>query len=386
MAALAPTAAGLARLKLSDTQTSSQDAGTLGDQDLFSYRNLLQELLAALLGFTGDVFVDAADATGSNGNGGGPGEPSEQQLRHPSVCTVRLAGDLSWVAPGDRQLLDRLASLGFHFKQLRRFVERERAAAPRSAYRQALCAGVSEFLGVYQDSVLELQRQLLQRPAGGLAALQYQLLPMQQLLPQLHQLAWELRRPAGGDVTCSSGDAVADGGAAAGEPDGAASAPASAPAALRGAELLRALQRRALNGQPALQAVFQRLQWHCHQVLFQQLTAWWVAGGGAHTGIAAWRACFAGLQPLQPAPLTAPRLSLHCASLSLSPRMVHGLLVDEGGEFFVQHAYSLPDRRPDGQPWSREDVTYHEWHAAFGVGVGRSDRAAKGRGWGRRQK
>jgi hypothetical protein len=47
--------------------------------------------------------------------------------------------------------------------------------------------------------------------------------------------------------------------------------------------------------------------------------------------------------------------------------MVHGLLVDDGGEFFVQRAYSLPDARPDGTPWSREDVTYHEWHAAFGV-------------------
>jgi len=37
----------------------------------------------------------------------------------------------------------------------------------------------SEFLGVYQDAVLELQRQLLQQPAAGLATLQYQLLSMQ---------------------------------------------------------------------------------------------------------------------------------------------------------------------------------------------------------------
>ncbi len=50
--------------------------------------------------------------------------------------------------------------------------------------------------------------------------------------------------------------------------------------------------------------------------------------------------------------------------------MVHGLLADEGGEFFVQRAYCLPEARPDGTPWSREDVAYHEWHAAFGVGLG----------------
>lgn len=47
--------------------------------------------------------------------------------------------------------------------------------------------------------------------------------------------------------------------------------------------------------------------------------------------------------------------------------MVHGLLVDEGGEFFIQRAYSLPDARPDGAPWGREDVSYFEWHTAFGV-------------------
>jgi len=113
-----------------------RDEGPQGDQDLFSYRNLLQELLMALLGYTGDVFVDAADAAADSG-------APPQQLQHPSVCTVRLACDLAWVEPRDRQLLDRLAALGFHFKQLRLFVEQDRGAAPRSAYRQALCAGIT---------------------------------------------------------------------------------------------------------------------------------------------------------------------------------------------------------------------------------------------------
>jgi hypothetical protein len=196
------------------------DSDQACDQDLFTCRNLLQELLMALLGYTGDVFVDATD-----------GDAAQPALQHPAVCTVRLAPDLDWVEPRDRALLDRLAALGFHFKQLRLFVERERGAAPRSAYRQALCSGITgeradgaarggvrppplvcaptrssrlqlrrrtgaprsattraptcneprraEFLGLYQDAVLELQRQLLEQPAAGLATLQYQLLPMQ---------------------------------------------------------------------------------------------------------------------------------------------------------------------------------------------------------------
>jgi hypothetical protein len=109
--------------------------GDQGSAPLFAYRHLLQELLAALLGYTGDVFVDAADAAPP----GGPPPP----LQHPAVCTVRLAGDLSWVEARDRQLLERLAGLAFHFKQLRAFVDAERGAAPRSAYRQALCAGIT---------------------------------------------------------------------------------------------------------------------------------------------------------------------------------------------------------------------------------------------------
>ncbi|KIY97433.1 hypothetical protein MNEG_10531 [Monoraphidium neglectum] len=120
-----------ARLKPPDA-VFRLDSSPVGDQEgLFSYRNLLQELLMALLGYTGDVFVDAADDRGA------------LQLQHPSVCTVRLAQDLPWIEPRDRQLLDRVVALGFHFKQLRLFVELDRGAAPRSAYRQALCAGLT---------------------------------------------------------------------------------------------------------------------------------------------------------------------------------------------------------------------------------------------------
>ena len=108
------------------------------DEPLFTYRNLQQELLMALLGFCGDVFVDTAE-----GDDGGQDPLAPPPMQHPAACSVRLAPDIDWVEARDRAALARLAALGFHYKQARRFVEAERGAAPRSAYRQALCAGVT---------------------------------------------------------------------------------------------------------------------------------------------------------------------------------------------------------------------------------------------------
>lgn len=129
---LSSAAAGLQKTK--DALCGS-DRAAVCDQELFSYRNLLQELLMALLGYTGDVFMDTSDAQGP--------DRMQQQLQHPSVCTVKLASDLTWVEPRDRQLLDRIVALGFHFKQLRLFVDLDRGAVPRSAYRQAVCSGIT---------------------------------------------------------------------------------------------------------------------------------------------------------------------------------------------------------------------------------------------------
>lgn len=131
-----------------DQATVSRGEEEEGEEDLFTYRNLQQELLMALLGYCGDVFVDSADADAYGDDGADAdvafsASPSPSALRHPDDCTVRLAPDVAWVAARDRAAVDRLASLGFHFRQAKLFVELERAASPRSAYRQALCAGVT---------------------------------------------------------------------------------------------------------------------------------------------------------------------------------------------------------------------------------------------------
>ena len=61
---------------------------------------------------------------------------------------------------------------------------------------------------------------------------------------------------------------------------------------LAGSQIMRLLSQHAHSGVPALQSCAQRLLWHCHQVLFKQLESW----------------------------------------------LVHGLLLDQAGEFFIQRS------------------------------------------------
>ncbi len=55
---------------------------------------LLQELLLALLGFFGDVFVDNAPRDDS--------KSGFAAVPDPSACTVRVAAHIDWVSPPDR--------------------------------------------------------------------------------------------------------------------------------------------------------------------------------------------------------------------------------------------------------------------------------------------
>lgn len=49
--------------------------------------------------------------------------------------------------------------------------------------------------------------------------------------------------------------------------------------------------------------------------------------------------------------------------------MVHGVLLDEGQEFFIQPSYARPDTQPDGTPWDDENISYYEWLSAFQVSL-----------------
>lgn len=102
---------------------------------------------------------------------------------------------------------------------------------------------------------------------------------LQMLLPQLHQIVYDLRRRAPKSDSVSRRQSE-DTAACAVDYDSASGSTAISsenliiPPEARGAKLLATLHAHRLNGQPLLQACLQRLLWHVNQVVFNQLTMW----------------------------------------------------------------------------------------------------------------
>ena len=141
------------------------------------HASLLQELLLALAGHTGDAFVDEAAGTTSAGC-----------LPDPLRSTVHLADDIDWINSSEgcatldldewllvrrltlnritlrcgtqrhlitrawrcREMLSDLAKLGFHFRALESFVDDTCSAdafLKRGLYRHALASGLTGSFG-----------------------------------------------------------------------------------------------------------------------------------------------------------------------------------------------------------------------------------------------
>lgn len=201
-----------------------------------SYGKLLPELLLALLGHTGDVFVEKALFMASNS----PSQPS------PERCNFAVTDAPGLVSTSEREAFNSLLKLGFHFKHLAAFVDSNRshtASQAGSLYRRALATGVSELLTVYQSAVLQIQQHLYHCPGLTLAGLQHLLLDCQMVLPAVHQLVYTVQQSN-----------------------------------MSGSDLLQLLHQKAQCGIPELQSCLHRLLWHCNQVLFKQLSAWMIHG------------------------------------------------------------------------------------------------------------
>ena len=63
-----------------------------------SYASVLEELLLALMGYTGDVFVDHQDGI-------------HLERSAPSDCSIELAADIDWIDPPDRRAGRQLTAL-----------------------------------------------------------------------------------------------------------------------------------------------------------------------------------------------------------------------------------------------------------------------------------
>ncbi|KAM3401010.1 hypothetical protein ACQJBY_005682 [Aegilops geniculata] len=221
---------------------------------------MLHELLLALLGFTGDFVLDNSSARrrpeSAEACGAGDGDVGP---------AFRLAPDLTFLQPSERSAIERLISLGFYYRELNRFATESRdlswiqssveVSSPNaditlkgkvrkgSAYRRAIANGIAEILSVYRSAVLQVEQNLLSDPLPILATVTHGLNKFEVLLPPLYELVMEIEQKD-----------------------------------IKGGQLLNLLHKRCHCGVPELQSCIQRLLWHGHQVMFNQLTSWMVYG------------------------------------------------------------------------------------------------------------
>ncbi|EFJ46835.1 gamma tubulin interacting protein [Volvox carteri f. nagariensis] len=214
----------------------------------FDESGLVDELLLALVGIHGDLFVDINDKPGNEK------DEENYQLPGPTECSVHISPELTWIGESDRQVLADLLRLGFHFKAVSTFVEWEHAPwDPRhstrapSVYRRALASGLTELLDDYRCAVLSLQRQLREQEAPALPTILHRMWEYVDVLPALHALA-------------------------------AAQDRVSVGPAFNAADLINSLHAGTRSGLPAVRQAMGRLLWHCNQVLMQQLAAWMMHG------------------------------------------------------------------------------------------------------------
>lgn len=221
---------------------------------------MLHEILLALLGYTGDLIVDERECRNSLGILS-PDSPVSD------IPTFKLAPDLSFIAPSDRDVIERIITLGFYYRELDRFATKsrnlswiksasanvsplerseeisKRKSEHQSVYRRAIANAIVEILSVYRSAVLQIEQKLLADPLPILATVTQGLNKFFVLLPPLYELILEIERD---DV--------------------------------RGGKLLNLLHKRCHCGVPELQTCLQRLLWHGHQVMFNQLASWVVYG------------------------------------------------------------------------------------------------------------
>ncbi|GAU43752.1 hypothetical protein TSUD_36460 [Trifolium subterraneum] len=205
---------------------------------------MLHELLLALLGYTGDLITDRRNnLTADN--------PISDH------CTFKLAPDISFIDPSDRELIERIITLGFYYRELERFSAKSRNLnwirsenvnplenkENPSVYRRALANGIVEILSIYTSSILHIEQLLLSETMPILATVTQGLNKFFTLLPPLYELILEIER---GDI--------------------------------RGGQLLNLLHKKCHCGVPELQTCIQRLLWHGHQVMYNQLASWMVYG------------------------------------------------------------------------------------------------------------
>ncbi|KAL8143051.1 hypothetical protein V2J09_016083 [Rumex salicifolius] len=271
---------------------------------------MLHEILLALLGYTGDLIIDEREQLSSIGIL----SPDTPVSYDP---TFKLAPDLVFVESSDRDVIERIIKLGFYYRELDRFASkcrnlswiRSKGASPllrceeiskkslehQSVYRRAIANGIVEILSVYRSAVLQIEQKLLADPVPILAMVTQGLNKFFVILPPLHELISEIERD---DIS--------------------------------GGHLLNLLHKRCHCGVPELQTCIQRLLWHGHQVMYNQLATW----------------------------------------------MVYGILQDSHGEFFIRRQENRDEQESSNSDTlgklarlSIDDSSLTDWHLGFHISL-----------------
>ncbi|KAG8485624.1 hypothetical protein CXB51_018954 [Gossypium anomalum] len=259
---------------------------------------MLHEILLALVGCTGDLIIDEREHHKSLGIPLYPDAPISDQ------CCFKLASDISFIDRSERVLLSRARSLYNEIPNLswirsgdispsnRASELSNRKTEKPSIYRRAFANGLVEVLSVYRSVVLQIEQKLLSETMPILPIAFQGLNKFFVILPPLYELVLEIERDD-----------------------------------LREGKLLNLLHKRFHCGVPELQACIQRLLWHGHQVLYNQLASW----------------------------------------------MVYGTLQDHHGEFFIgrqenqnmEYGSSIPDTSEKLALLSADDTSSMDWHLGF---------------------
>ncbi|KAE8672236.1 Gamma-tubulin complex component 4 [Hibiscus syriacus] len=285
--------------------------GVLGDL-------MLHELLLALVGYTGDLIINEREHQNSLGIHLYPDAAisGNRCFKLAPDISFKLAPDISFIDPSERDLIERLIALGFHYRELDRFATKSRNLSwirsggvsvlaldstselfngeNPSVYLRAVANGMVEVLSVYKSAVLQIEQKLLSETIPVLATVTQGLNKFFVILAPLYELVLEIERDD-----------------------------------LRGGKLLSLLHKRFHCGVPELQACIQRLLWHGHQVLYNQLASW----------------------------------------------MVYAVLQDHHGEFFirrqedrdVEYGSLVPNTSKKLVRLSSDDKSLRDWHFGFHI-------------------
>ncbi|KAI4349669.1 hypothetical protein L6164_010232 [Bauhinia variegata] len=101
-----------------------------------------------------------------------------------------LAPDISFIDPSDRDLIERIITLGFYYRELDCFATKSR----NLSWIRAIVNGIVEILSVYRSAVLHIEQKLLSETIPILATVIQGLNKFFVLLPPLYELILEIER------------------------------------------------------------------------------------------------------------------------------------------------------------------------------------------------